>query len=122
MKQTFNTAVPYALAAGALALMLCGYARADDQITTTYVETTTVTSNTPVAVDPFSPRYPAFPAMAPETAGVIGHSFYCTQHYNQPGCQTVDTAYGSDRSSWREHRRSEASESFRSDTSSPSRY
>ncbi len=146
MKHTFKTAVPYALAAGTLALALggCGtfdhrdrsadrsadrYAdratdRRVDRTTTTYVESNTIASNTPAVVDPFSPNYAAFPAMAPETAGVIGHSFYCTQHYNQPGCQTFDTAAaGSERRLWRERSRSDAGDSVRSsDTASGGRY
>lgn len=142
MKQTFKTAVPYALAAGTLALALggCGtfdhrdrsaersadrYAdrtvdRRVDRTTATYVETNTAGYNAPAVVDPFSPRYAAFPPMAPETAGVSGHSFYCTQHYNQPGCQTFDTAAaGSERHIWGErHRRSDAGDSMtRSDAS-----
>ena len=132
MKHPLNAAIPCALAAGTLALALGGCGtfdrdrsadRGSDRYanrtveSTTYVETTAsnVSSNTPAVVDPFSPRYAAFPAMAPETAGVIGHSFYCTQHYNQPGCQTFDTAAaGSDRRLWRERSRSDAGDSVRS--------
>jgi len=140
MKHTLKTAIPCALAAGTLALALGGCGtfdrdrsadRGSDRYANrtvesgTYVETTTnVSSNTPAVVDPFSPRYAAFPAMAPETAGVIGHSFYCTQHYNQPGCQTFDTAAaGSDRRLWRERSRSDAGDSTRnSDSASVGRY
>ena len=142
MKHILKTAVPYALAAGTLALALggCGtfdhrdrsaeraadrYAdrtvdRRVDRTTTTYVEMNSAGYSAPAVVDPFSPSYAAFPAMPNESAGVSGHSFYCTQHYNQPGCQTFDTAAaGSDRHFWREHhRRSDAGDSMsRSDAS-----
>ena len=146
MKHTLKTAVPYALAAGTLALALGGCGTFDhrdrsaersadrhadrmadrrvDRTTTTYVETSAVASNAPAVVDPFSPRYAAFPAMANESAGVSGHSFYCTQHYNQPGCQTFDSAAaGSDRRLWRERSRSDAGDSVRSsDTASAGKY
>lgn len=56
-----------------------------------------VSRSTPASVDPFSPGYVSFPAMANESAGVIGHSAYCVQHYNQPGCQSADTGYGPSR-------------------------
>ena len=144
MKHTYKTAVPYALAAGTLALALGGCGTFDhrdrsaersadrqadrmadrrvDRTTTTYVETNTVASNTPAVVDPFSPRYAAFPAMSNESAGITGHSFYCTQHYNQPGCQTFDTAAaGSERHLWRERdRRSDARDSMTSSDASRS--
>jgi hypothetical protein len=136
MKHTLKSAIPCALAAGTLALALGGCGtfdhrdrsaeRAADRYAdrtvdrradrTTYVETTTnFSSNAPAVVDPFSPRYAAFPAMANESAGISGHSFYCTQHYNQPGCQTFDTAAaGSDHRFWRERNRSDARDSVRS--------
>jgi hypothetical protein len=141
MKHNIKTAVPYALAAGTLALALggCGtfdrdrtadrsadrYANRTVDRTSTYVETDrVVTANAPAVVDPFSPRYAAFPAMTNESAGVSGHSFYCAQHYNQPGCQTFDTAAaGSDRRLWRERSRSDAGDSARSgDAASAGRY
>jgi len=77
--------------------------------------TTTVSTNTPAVVDPFSSRYVPFPGMTNESAGVIGHSMYCAQHYNQPGCQTFDSA-ANDRSLRHDRpmRRSDAGD-FRSD-------
>lgn len=131
MKHTYKTAVPYALAAGTLALALGGCGTFDhrdrsadrsadrmadrrvDRTTTTYVESNTVAYNAPAVVDPFSPSYAAFPAMPNESAGITGHSFYCTQHYNQPGCQTFDSAAaGSGQQLWRERdRRSDARDS-----------
>jgi hypothetical protein len=39
-------------------------------------------------VDPFARGYVSFPAMDNESAGPIGLSNYCVQHYSQPGCQT----------------------------------
>jgi hypothetical protein len=151
MKHSLKTALPYALAAGSLAIALGGCAtdryhdraadRASDRTssraadrtvdrtvertTTTYTETGNVPYNAPVAVDPFSPGYPAFPAMANESAGIVGHSFYCLQHYNQPGCQTFDrAAAGSDRRIWPQRdRRSDAGDSIRSSEATvPGRY
>jgi hypothetical protein len=150
MKHSLKITVPFALAAGSLAIALGGCAtdryhdrsseRASDRAssrvadrtvdrtvdrTTTYSESGTVAYNVPVAVDPFSPRYPAFPAMANESAGIAGHSFYCEQHYNQPGCQTFDRApSGSDRRIWPDReRRGDAGDSIRSSEASvPSRY
>src|SRR3954463_14322483 len=151
MKRSLKTAVPYALAAGSLAIALGGCAtdryhdrtserardrasnrvaertvdRTVERTTTTYSESGSVPYNAPVAVDPFSPRYPAFPAMANESAGVAGHSFYCAQHYNQPGCQTFDrAAAGSDRNIWpHRDRRGDAGESIRSSEAAvPGRY
>jgi len=54
---------------------------------------------------------------------VMGHSMYCAQHYNQPGCQTFDSA-ANERSLRHDRpmRRSDAGD-FRSETSSvPNRY
>ena len=59
----------------------------------TVVTRSTVPSSVPAVVEPFSAHYAPFPASSNESAGVIGHSFYCMQHYNQPGCQTAD-GYG----------------------------
>ena len=60
--------------------------------------------STPAKMDPFSRAYIPFPASANESAGITGHSPYYLEHYNQPGCQTVDSMRGtrfsrSDRSS-----------------------
>jgi len=39
--------------------------------------------------DPYARgRYQPFPAMDNESAGPIGMSMWCRQHYNQPGCGT----------------------------------
>ena len=144
MNTTLKSAVTLALAAGTVALAGCGTFdhrdrsadRASDRYSNRTVERVTTTdtvvttnapvasTNTPASVDPFSSRYPSFPAMANESAGIIGHSAYCAQHYNQPGCQTFDSA-ANERSLRRDHpmRRSDAGD-FRSDSTSsvPNRY
>ena len=78
--------------------------------------TGSMSTNTPASVDAFAANYPSFPASANESAGITGHSFYCIQHYSQPGCQTPDSAaYGR---SMRNDRRSDRGDrNMRSDTS-----
>ncbi len=51
----------------------------------------TASASTPAAVDPFARGYVPFPASANESAGILGQSFFCQQHYNQPGCQSGDS-------------------------------
>ena len=46
----------------------------------------------PPTIDPFSRSYVPFPGSANESAGIVGHSTFCVQHANQPGCQSSDTA------------------------------
>lgn len=118
MKSKLKSKLPLMLAAGTLAVAMTGCgsmnprssdrAAADRPVavdrTVTVERTTTVypdsargavaSSRTPAAVDPFAPGYAPFPASANESAGIMGHSLYCTQHYNQPGCQTADSMYG----------------------------
>lgn len=115
--------LPLALAAGTLALAITGCGSmhhrdtsvadrttVDRTVTTdrtvtvypnsgvvTTTSATVVSRSTPAIIDPFSPGYVPFPAMANESAGVSGHSNYCLQHYSQPGCQTADTGYGPSR-------------------------
>ena len=144
MNITLKSAITLSLAAGTVALAGCGtfdhrdrsadrasdrYSNStDERVTTTdtvvvATNAPVVSTNTPASVDPFSSRYPSFPAMANESAGVMGHSMYCAQHYNQPGCQTFDSA-ANERSLRHDRpmRRSDAGD-FRSETSSvPNRY
>ena len=145
MNITLKSAITLSLAAGTVALAGCGTFdhrdrsadRASDRYSNRTVERVTTTdtvvvatnapvvsTNTPASVDPFSSRYPSFPAMANESAGVMGHSMYCAQHYNQPGCQTFDSA-ANERSLRHDRpmRRSDAGD-FRSDSTSsvPNRY
>jgi hypothetical protein len=42
------------------------------------------------SIDPFAPGYVPFPASENESAGILGQSAFCRQHYNQPGCQTSE--------------------------------
>ena len=113
MKTTLKTAFPLTLAAGTLALALggCGTMmgqndrsgdRMSDNSAMRYGNRSVVdrmaytgvtpSTNTPAVVDAFSPNYASFPASANESAGIMGHSFYCTMHTSQPGCQTFDSA------------------------------
>lgn len=82
--------------------------------------TSGVRTNTPASVDAFASNYPSFPASANESAGITGHSFYCMQHYSQPGCQTFDSASNG------YMRRDRRADHMRSDTSgtavTPNRY
>ena len=133
MNITLKSAITLSLAAGTVALAGCGtfdhrersadrssdryWNRTVDRVTT--VETTTVSSNTPASVDPFSSRYAPFPAMNNDTAGPIAFSNYCLQHYSQPGCQTSGVAANEGSAARRDRpmRRSDAGD-FRSDSSS----
>jgi hypothetical protein len=145
MTTHLKSTLPFALAAGTLAVAVAGCGtfdrdrsadRASDRYSNRTVERVTTTdtvvatnapvvsTNTPASVDPFSSRYVSFPAMDNETAGPIALSNFCQQHYSQLGCQSSGAAAneGSLRRD-RPMRRSDAGE-FRSDTSSsvPNRY
>lgn len=56
-----------------------------------YVGQSGATAGIPPSIDPFSRSYVPFPVSANESAGIIGHSVFCVEHYNQPGCQTMDS-------------------------------
>ena len=112
MKRNLKSALPAALLAGTFALALggCGTMnssdrgmdrdrsadRANDRNMNRSVDSAAygdrMSTNTPAGMDPFSNGYASFPASANESAGITGHSFYCIQHYSQPGCQTFDGA------------------------------
>lgn len=91
-----------ALAAGSLAIMVSGCgtmersgdrsAASDRSSDRAGSRGSTASSSTPASIDPFSRDYVSFPASANESAGNSGLSFYCQQHYDQPGCQTTGEA------------------------------
>jgi hypothetical protein len=100
MKTRFASSIRLPLLASALALAVTGCGSMSDSMHRSsdravqpagYVGPTS-SSGIPPVIDPFSPGYASFPASANESAGISGHSFFCVQHYNQPGCQSLDSA------------------------------
>lgn len=145
MQTKIKTAIPFTLAAGTLALALSGCGtmmgqndrspdrsgdRMSDNSAVRYGNRSVVdraaytgvpeSMNTPASVNAFSPGYVPFPASANESAGITGHSFYCTQHYSQPGCQTFDSA-SNDRNMMRNDRRPGRMDDRRMDDRQPMR-
>ena len=136
MKKSFAASLRLPLTAGALVLVVagCGTMGHQDRSANRSVEPSGYVgqSSTPASVDPFSASYVPFPISANETAGITGHSTFCLQHYNQPGCQTFDSARSAsakDGRFWR-HNRGTWSDSAAMNTgtdstggtSSPNRY
>ena len=105
MKTRLASTLRLSLMAGALALVVTGCStnpRYADRSTDRTMQPAgyvgpTSTAGTPASVDAFSSSYVPFPASSNESAGVMGHSTFCTQHYNQPGCQTFDQVTRNDR-------------------------
>lgn len=98
MKTRFASSIRLPLMAGALALFVTGCSsmndsmhRSDRTVEPAGYVGQSGTPGIPSQIDPFSTSYRPFPASTNETGGVIGHSLYCVQHYNQPGCQTPDS-------------------------------
>ena len=100
MKTRFASSIRLPLLAGALALAITGcgtmnesmHRSADRSAQPAGYVAPTSSMGIPPTIDAFSPSYAAFPASANESAGISGHSTFCVQHYNQPGCQTFDSA------------------------------
>jgi hypothetical protein len=106
MKTRFASSIRLPLIAGALALVVAGcgstdrYAdRSSDRYSDRYTDRGSdryavrgSSQSIPPTIDPFSRSYIPFPGSANESAGIVGHSTFCVQHYNQPGCQTSDNA------------------------------
>ena len=79
------------LVAGAFALVLGGFGSLNGYaMNAAPYAGDNSSASIPPTIDPFSRDYVQFPAGSNESAGVSGHSYFCQQHYNQPGCQTVD--------------------------------
>src|SRR5476649_2405095 len=92
MKTRFASSLRLPLIAGALALVVAGCGSTDRYADRSAGSDRYASSaSIPPRIDPLSPSYIAFPGSANETA-VTGHSTYCVQHYNQPGCQTGDSS------------------------------
>ena len=111
MKKSFAASLRLPLTAGALALVVagCGTMGHQDRSANRSVEPSGYVgqSGTPASVDPFSASYVPFPISANETPAITGHSTFCAEHYNQPGCQTLDstrTASSRDGRFWRHNR------------------
>ena len=102
MKNRIATSLRLPLLAGALALVVAGCGttgRFADRFSDRTVEPAgyvgqSSSSDILPSAGPFSPGYIPFPASTNESAGVMGHSTFCVQHYNQPGCQTFDSGPG----------------------------
>ena len=100
MKTRFASSIRIPLLAGALALAITGCGTMNDSMHRSSERSTqpagyvgpTSSMGIPPTVDAFSSSYVAFPITANESAGISGHSTFCVQHYNQPGCQSLDSA------------------------------
>lgn len=97
MKTRFVSSIRLPLLAGALALAVTGCGSMNDSMHRSSDRSIapagySSSSGIPPSIDPFSSRYVSFPVSANESAGISGHSFFCVQHYNQPGCQSLDAA------------------------------
>jgi len=140
MKTRFASSIRLPLLAGALALVITGCGSMNDSTHRSsdraiapagYVGPTS-SSGIPPRIDPFSVSYISFPASTSESAGISGHSFFCAQHYNQPGCQSLDSARDNgsmsnrsaryNRGNWRDSTPTDAQGNATGDVNSPGRY
>jgi hypothetical protein len=96
MKTRFASSIRLPLIAGALALAIAGCSStdryADRSAGSDRYAGAGSSQSIPPTIDPFSRSYIPFPGSANESAGIVGHSTFCVQHYNQPGCQSSDNA------------------------------
>jgi hypothetical protein len=97
MKTRFASSIRLSLVAGALALVVAGCSgtmhRDNDRMAdTSGYAGQSGTPGIPPSIDPYSSGYRPFPVMANERSSVSGRSFFCEQHYSQPGCQSGDTS------------------------------
>jgi hypothetical protein len=96
MKTRFTSSIRLPLMAGALALVIAGCGTtgrfADRSVEPAGYAGQISSTSIPPSIDPFSSSYIPFPVSGNESAGISGHSVFCVQHANQPGCQTFDSA------------------------------